>query len=632
MMKNLSVKLFSLMLALLLALCACAPAAAPAEPDPTEAVAAEPTAEPVPEPTAEPAPAEPTAEPEPEVPAVSGTFAGSGSGNNAAINVEVVLNEGVIAAVNVLPHSETAKISDAAFERIPAAIVAENSLAVDVVAGATASSRGIIAAAAAALTEAGVNVNDYYVADNTPNAVETIHTEVLVIGAGASGLAAGIKATENGADVLVIDKNATVVANATALSGGGFIGPASKLQKELGVSEDSAEQAFADLKAGGIDNIEYLLKLYTDNAGATVDWLYYDLGLPVAQKMSSHPEHKYARSFSFEGGAMAITTTMSEKLMEMGGELMMETKAESLIVENGKVVGAKAVGLDADYEIRAEKVILSTGGYGANPDLLPESVSNVLYYGPAVSTGDGLLMAQAIGADTVYLDHVKIYAQGIEIAPGKGAVATGGSMNATAKEGAIYVDLAGQRIINENGTAVSKREVTLQQPDACMYIVMDKPAFDLWVQATVNYKFMTQEQIDKFVAQNGGTPLFAHADTIEEAAKIAGIDPTGLAATVEEWNAICDAGVDEEFGNTMLHKIDDGPFYIVEQKLRFASTLGGLVVDETFRVLNTDGAVIEGLYASGELVGGAHGQDSMPTCNVGWALTSGRLAGESVSK
>lgn len=300
--------------------------------------------------------------------------------------------------------------------------------------------------------------------------------------------------------------------------------------------------------------------------------------------------------------------------------------------KDGKVVGVKASGVDKEYEIYADSVILATGGYGANKDLLPESVSKVLYYGPATSTGDGLLMAQKVGAATMYLDHVKIYPQGIEIAEGIGAVATGGSMTATKQEGAIYVNKSGERVVNENAPFTEIRDVTLEQEDQIIYIVMDKPAFDLWKTTTINYKFMTKEQINKFVEQNGGTPLFAHADIIEEAAEIAGINKEKLASTVENWNKAVDAGVDAAFGNTFLNKIDEGPFYIIEQKLRFASTLGGLVVNESLEVLDNNGNPIKGLYAAGEIIGGAHGKDSMPTCNVSWALTTGMLAGRSVTK
>ena len=458
---------------------------------------------------------------------------------------------------------------------------------------------------------------------------EIIDTDVLVVGAGGAGLSAAVAARENGAEVLVLEKNG-FVGGATAVSGGLFVGGASKLQEELGVTEDTPEQIFEDLLAGGKDNDETMLWLFANNNGKMIDWLYYDLKLPVILELNPFVEHKYDRLFAMEGGASGITSSLNDKLQEIGGKVMVQTKATELIFKDEKVIGVKASGKDKDYEIYADSIILATGGYGANKDLLPDSVNNVLYYGPSVATGDGLLMAEEIGAGTMYLDHVKIYPQGIEIAEGIGAVSTGGSMSATKQEGAIYVNKFGERVVNENAAFTDIRDVTLEQEEQMIYLVMDQPAFDVWKTSMLSK--MNEAKINEYVEQNGGTPMFANSDTIEGAAEIAGIDKEVLASTVERWNEMVDAGVDDDFGNTLLNNIDEGPFYIIEQKLRFASTLGGLVITESMQVLDNNGNVIEGLFAAGEIIGGAHGKDSMPGCNVGWALTTGMLAGKSVTE
>jgi len=464
--------------------------------------------------------------------------------------------------------------------------------------------------------------------DNSDNN-EIINTDVLVVGAGGAGLSAAVAARENGAEVLVLEKNG-FVGGATAVSGGLFVGGASKLQEELGVTEDTPEQIFEDLLAGGKDNDETMLWLFANNNGKMIDWLYYDLKLPVILELNPFVEHKYDRLFAMEGGASGITSSLNDKLQEIGGKVMVQTKATELIFKDEKVIGVKASGKDKDYEIYADSIILATGGYGANKDLLPDSVNNVLYYGPSVATGDGLLMAEEIGAGTMYLDHVKIYPQGIEIAEGIGAVSTGGSMSATKQEGAIYVNKFGERVVNENAAFTDIRDVTLEQEEQMIYLVMDQPAFDVWKTSMLSK--MNEAKINEYVEQNGGTPMFANSDTIEGAAEIAGIDKEVLASTVERWNEMVDAGVDDDFGNTLLNNIDEGPFYIIEQKLRFASTLGGLVITESMQVLDNNGNVIEGLFAAGEIIGGAHGKDSMPGCNVGWALTTGMLAGKSVTE
>lgn len=380
---------------------------------------------------------------------LNGTYIGEGQGNNGIVQIETTFVDGKITKVEVKSHSETPGICEVAIENVPKRIIESNSINVDAVSGATNTSNAIISAVKAAIENAGGRVDDYMAQAENEIEKEIINTEVLIVGAGGAGLSAAVSAKENGADVLVIEKNGSV-GGATAVSGGGFMGGASKLQAELGVTGDTPEQIFKDLLAGGKDNDETMLWLLANNAGKMVDWLYYDLKLPVNQSVSASVEHTYPRGFSMEGGASAITSSLSDKFKELGGKIMLETKATELIYKDGKVVGVKASGVDKEYEIYADSVILATGGYGANKDLLPESVSKVLYYGPATSTGDGLLMAQKVGAATMYLDHVKIYPQGIEIAEGIGAVATGGSMTATKQEGAIYVNKSGERVVNEN--------------------------------------------------------------------------------------------------------------------------------------------------------------------------------------
>jgi fumarate reductase flavoprotein subunit len=161
-----------------------------------------------------------------------------------------------------------------------------------------------------------------------------------------------------------------------------------------------------------------------------------------------------------------------------------------------------------------------------------------------------------------------------------------------------------------------------------LYLVMDQATFDVWKDA-VGY------DVSEYLEANGSsTPVFAHGETIAEAAEAAGVDPDALAETIETYNGYVEAGEDAEFGRSadyMTMPVGDGPYYLVEQKPRFATTMGGLVIDEELHVINKDGAVIGGLYAAGEVVGGVMGDDSPSGANNGWAVTSGKLAAESIA-
>jgi fumarate reductase flavoprotein subunit len=210
-------------------------------------------------------------------------------------------------------------------------------------------------------------------------------------------------------------------------------------------------------------------------------------------------------------------------------------------------------------------------------------------------------------------------------------------MMTTQQTGAIYVNKEGKRVINENMDFVSIKNATKEQTDKMIYLIMDQEAWDKWSKLANDDvspagRFTFEEQ-EKWFNTPDGTPIFRRGDKLEEVATSAGIDGTALKATIDSWNKMVSAGNDSEFGRKQLFPLaTDGKYYIIEQKLRFATTLGGVRVTEGFQVENTKGGVIEGLYAAGECVGGVHGNESMPTCMLSWAVTSGKLAGEAVAK
>jgi fumarate reductase flavoprotein subunit len=562
----------------------------------------------------------------------SGSITAEAPGNNGPVTVNTTFKDGQITKVEVLFHQETPGISDPALQRIPQNIAAGNTINVDTVTGATNTSKAIIAAVRDAITQAGLNPNRFMTkaATGTARDVE-LSTDILVIGAGGSGLSAANTIIREGKRVIVLEKM-SAVGGATAISGGAFLGGTSRLQRERGVSGDSVESMFTDLLKGGEDNYQPLLRLFVENAGKTIDWLYYDLSLPIADgPPAPSVEHSFDRLFSMKGGASDITNSLYRFFREAGGEVLFETRAKELIVKNDRVCGAIAEGPGGSkVTVNAEKVILATGGFGNNKALLPPAVLDILYYGPVCATGDGLKMAQDAGAMSWYMDHAKVYPQGIEAAPGLGRSLSGAAMMTTYTTGAIYVNAQGDRVINENVDFVSIKLKTMEQPERMIYIFMDQKAFTTW--RTVAPPAVSATEIDSFLAQNGGVPLFANAPIIEEVSEVAGIDPARLQATMDRFNGFVDAGLDADFGRTQLFPIGAGPYYLLEQKLRFATTLGGLKINENMQVLSATDRPIEGLYAAGEIIGGVQGKESMPGCNVGWALTSGRLAGLSVVK
>ena len=360
----------------------------------------------------------------------------------------------------------------------------------------------------------------------------------------------------------------------------------------------------------------------------TSDWLQ-SVGVTYNLEGGLHKlaEYSHDRELAYTGSGAGAAEAMRNIIAENGTKVLLNTRATELITENGAVMGVIANDDETVYTIKADAVLMATGGYGNNKAPLEGDMKNALYYGPVSSTGDGLLMATAIGADTRLLEYGKRYPNGIEVSEGIAKSTINGNIPAWTKS-AILVNKEGVRVVNEKASNRTILETELQQTGQELFLVMDQETFDTWKDA-LGY------DVDTYLELNGtATPVFGHGDTLAAAAEAAGIDAEALAATVEAYNGYVEAGEDAEFGRSadyMTMKIGDGPYYIVEQKPRFATTMGGLVIDEALEVINTDGAAIPGLFAAGEVVGGVMGDDSPSGANNGWAVTSGKLAAESIA-
>ena len=263
--------------------------------------------------------------------------------------------------------------------------------------------------------------------------------------------------------------------------------------------------------------------------------------------------------------------------------------------------------------------------------MLQGDIKHALYYGPVSSTGDGHQMAEDVGAALQLMDCGKIYPQGIESSPGIAKSTLQGN-NAAYDISGILVDLNGKRVANEKDAGKDILATQLKQKNATLYLVMDAPSFEAF-RRIIGNNGITPAEVDRWLEQNGqSTPVFAHGDTLDEAAKAAGIDAEGLKATIARYNGFVKAGKDDDFGRPvrfMKKTIDaSGPMYIVEQKPRFATSLGSVVVDTSLHVLDKNGQPIPNLYAAGEVANAVHGDDSAPGANVGWGITSGKAVSD----
>lgn len=577
----------------------------------------------------------------------AGTYSAQADGNNGPVTVEVTVTDTAIERVEVVAHAETAGICDAPIERIPARIVEGQTLAVDTVSGATNTSRAILAAAEAALAEAGADIAALKIpsAEAGEKTVQERTVQALVIGAGGSGLSAATTLMEQGVQVLLIDKMATA-GGATALTGALINGGMSNQQAIRGATDDAVTMFMDAMSYGGFLNDARMTWLYVNNTGAAVDWLHDVVGVEFEEKLSYFPEHTNDRAlYPLGKKAGYLTGTMEQHYREIGGELLLETRAEHLIVEDGRVAGAVCTTPEGTLNIRAEVTILATGGYGASVALRPEDQTGILFYGAAASTGDGIRMAQEVGAMTHYMQYLKSYPQGITRPVEGGNISEDGttfkanayisplaSQAATLNDGAIYVNSQGERCMNENLDFVSIKKATMKQDGMVVYLVMNQKGYDNWIASMSVSAGLTPEIVEPWF-DSDEAPVFRRGATLAEAAERAGLPAQALTQTVAHFNDMVAAGEDADFGREQMSVAleDDGCWYIVEQKLRMATSLGGLKTSTSFEVYDGQENVIEGLYACGETVGGVHGDESMPSACVGWAVTSGRLAGQAAA-
>ena len=564
-----------------------------------------------------------------------GTYTGTAAGKNGDVKVEVTFSANAIDSVKVVEHSETAGISDGAIENIPAAIVENQSLAVDTVSGATITSDAILKAVADAVAQAGGDVEALKNAAAPAGEKEAkeLSADVIVVGGGGAGMAAATRLAQLGKSVILVEKSG-FLGGAISVSGGNQVVMGSQLQVDNGVADDSVESMVADFEANGANkNNKEILTLFAENVGATTDWLVASCGITFEEGLHQLGEYSHNRELAYTGGGAGFAEAMRKAVEEAGVQVLLNTKAESLIADNGTVTGVKAASSDADYTLTAGDVVLATGGYGANKDMLTDEMKSALYYGPASSTGEGIQMAQAVGAQTANMEYGKRYPNGIEVSEGMAKSTIAGNIVGWTMS-AILVNKDGNRVVNEKASNRTILEEELKQEGGELYLLLDAETFEAW-KAKLAPAGISDADIEKYLEANGTTtPVFAHGETLEEAAAAAGINADNLKATVEKYNGFVAKGSDDDFGRaaTYLTKtIGEGPYYIVEQKPRFATTMGGLVINTSMQVLNEAGEPISGLYAAGENCGQVMGDDSPSGANNAWALTSGKLAADAIA-
>lgn len=556
------------------------------------------------------------------------TASGIGKGIDGDVVVQVVADANTIYSVEVLKQNETQGIGSVAVEQLPEKIVESNSILVDGVSGATVTSTAIKTAIREALTSAGIDASAFEVevsATPVERTDETLECDVLVVGAGGAGLTAAVRANQEGADVLIIEKMSMVGGNSNRAEGG-MNAAGTKLEEELGLLDDSlidgdndlrstVENYIADTYRLGHDLANPdLVRTLAENSSDAIDWLGSVGALFTGVEPTGGCKGR-AYLHQPEGGVPVgefLVEKLSSVVKEQGIDIMLNTKATEILMEDGQVVGVKAEDNEHNYTIYAKSVVLATGGFGSNFELMASfdpSLANAVTTNHPGATGDGIIMAQAVGADTVDMEQIQLHPTVIQ----ENGLLVSESLRS---KGAIIVNTEGRRFVNDLAARDVVSQAELQQPNGYCYIVFD--------QNLVDNLSLAQKFLDRGYAISGAT--------YEELARNLELDGEeavqNFVETMERWNEDIANGEDTEFGReSMIYSLDTAPFYAIKIAPGIHHTMGGIKINTDAQVVDTEGNVIPGLFAAGETTGGIHGGNRVGGNAVCDFVVFGRIAG-----
>lgn len=451
--------------------------------------------------------------------------------------------------------------------------------------------------------------------------------DFVIVGAGGAGLSAAAHASEGGLKTLVLEKQA-FVGGSSLICGGEWSVAGTKYQQKDGI-EDSDEKFVNDmLTTGQHMNDAELVKAFVAATKREFEWVTSHGVEPkyvfVASGMSVARAHHFNPA-----DVIAFYKKYAE---EHGAEIRTGVKVERLLwdAEKERIAGVRANQNGKTVFIEAKcGVLLSAGGFSRNPDLLAKYAPPMKYaavIAGAGTQGDGILMAQAYGADMLDTNYVKA-SYGFRLNPKSIA-----DMTTVYYSGAIMVNKDAKRFVDESISYKLLGDAGLSQPDHKSWLVLDEAIREYCVEKGGGENFWAP------VAGGKSTDWCFAGNTIEEAAQKAGLDPKTLAETVKAYNETAPQGKDP-LGRTSLSSgygkpvpLAKAPFYIMPATAGMIGTYCGVRIDPQTHVIDVFGEKIKGLYAAGEMTGGVHGAAYMTGTAFGKANSFGRVAAETVLK
>lgn len=556
-----------------------------------------------------------------------GTYTGHGRGRAGDIEVSVTVTSDKIEAITIGKNSETVGVKDIVFIGLRDEILANQSLGVDAVSGATMTSKGFLDAVSDALTQASnagviAALRSVPVKRTLPEAKD-INADVVVVGAGMSGLIASLTAAQLGVDVVLVEKMPFVGGN-LFLAGGGL----GTVDSEVVDANDDLNRTLNYFKmvnetSERQPDYEFIAKMLPET-GRAIDWLVKDFGLiPVYGDRGDYVRTNFGTAEDHSGSAFA--KQLDELNRKQGVKVLLKTKAEKLLMDNGKAIGVEVSNESGKFRITAKKVILATGGASRNWERMTKAnpeLKVVKFFEEAAvsSTGDGFDMMEEINAKMDVGPFVKSAYPDISIMFGYTF------RNSPTQQNQIVVNAEGRRVANESPyNQMYFNKQMLRQASPAYYAIYEPSMMADYFKADADR-----------LAVNDDNNVVVKADNLKDLAAKMNVNYDTLHATIEHYNELCKSGNDTDFGKDKSHLIaytGASPLYAVRVYAASWGTIGGAVTDDTFHVIASDGKTIENLFAVGECATARlFGDYYFGGFSLGFYTAAGHVAGEQAVK
>jgi len=597
-----------------------------------------------------------------------GKYEGEADGFNGPIKVSVTVDAEKITNIEIISHTETENIAASAIKEIPLEIIKFQSIAVDSVSGATGASNGIKEAVKVALLSAGATeeqISKEIIKENA-TAEKELNADVVIVGAGGSGVAAAVTAAENGAKVIVLEK--TAIPGGTTANGGGFFAADSEQSRSLGLEKVDTDMIFKmwmdemDWKADA-----NLVRQFLDLSHTTADWLQYhgvafhkmELAVQQSHAEGTNGYHKYN---DFAKTSQQLGAMLENIIKEKGAEVYYETPATELIANDGVVTGVMAKSKDGTiYKINADSVILASGGFVGNDKMVKEALNGVSVNAAGYNTnvGDGINMALNLGAATRSMEAMVLHTFKVE----GGSKVKGdyefmdryqGTSSVAYMPIIPWLDAQGFRYANEGivyDRALSTNALVAQGSyvwfiynEELLNILETKGAAEAGMKESIAMGPMPDitplhkgwNKLKEIVGQMVDNKDVKKADNLADLAKLTGMNPDILQATMDRYNEDAKNNVDTMYGKDgdLMFEMSSGPYYAFKVSPNNLCTVGGARINANFQVVIDDAengyTPIKNLYAAGADAGGLYSDHYAHTIEgaaQSWAYNSGRLAG-----